>query len=306
MEMDTNKAEQLSLDGVATDAPHAGEPLHMIARFNAMAVKIVAPFVAHDDVRFYLNGINVRPLDDGSVMIVATDGHRYVVVHDPAGYAERELIVATRKDGLKAAGPKSTFDVMSNGAAFINDEHGAPQFVQPGNSLIEGEFPRIESVASTLGYKEGISGAVNPSFLVDALAIAKHFGSIRFFTRDQDSALLFVVGGLGASELEVFGGIMKIRDSFEQLPAWFPKPTPFNLAPSPSKPLRNTADSAPAAGERDPLFDEALEIVRETGKASISAIQRRLRIGYNRAAKIIEQLEDAGPSTPSDDGGPNG
>jgi hypothetical protein len=38
---------------------------------------------------------------------------------------------------------------------------------------------------------------------------------------------MFVVGGLG--DLEVFGGIMKMRDSFEQLPVWFPRPSPFDL-----------------------------------------------------------------------------
>ena len=51
----------------------------------------------------------------------------------------------------------------------------------------------------------------------------RSFGSIRFFTKDADSPLMFVVGGLG--DLEVFGGIMKVRDSFEQLPQWFPRPT---------------------------------------------------------------------------------
>jgi hypothetical protein len=38
---------------------------------------------------------------------------------------------------------------------------------------------------------------------------------------------MFVVGGLG--DLEVFGGIMKMRESFEQLPQWFPKPAPYEL-----------------------------------------------------------------------------
>jgi hypothetical protein len=73
---------------------------------------------------------------------------------------------------------------------------GAQLFVQPGRSLIEGAFPRIENVASVSGYKEGLSGAVNPTYLADALEISSQFGSIRFFTRDQDSPLMFVYGGL--------------------------------------------------------------------------------------------------------------
>lgn len=225
--------EQLSIDGVPAAEEKSTEAPHMIARVNAMAVKIAAPFMAHDDIRYYLNGINIRPLEDGTTMIVATDGHRYIVIRDQHGYAEAEVIVSVKKDALKTCNAKSTFDVMSNGAAMVNDEVGQPQFIQPGKSLIEGNFPRIENVASARGYKEGISGAVNPAYLKDALVIGQYFGSIRFFTRDADSPLMFVVGGLG--DLEVFGGIMKMRDSFEQLPAWFPNPVPYELTKTPAE-----------------------------------------------------------------------
>lgn len=46
--------------------------------------------------------------------------------------------------------------------------------------------------------------------------------------------------------------------------------------------------------ELDPLYDEAIAIVTETRKASISYLQRRLKIGYNRAARIIEEMENSG------------
>ncbi len=47
-------------------------------------------------------------------------------------------------------------------------------------------------------------------------------------------------------------------------------------------------------GEADPLYDEAVAIVVKTRRASISLVQRNLRIGYNRAARIIEEMERAG------------
>ena len=49
-----------------------------------------------------------------------------------------------------------------------------------------------------------------------------------------------------------------------------------------------------AEGEADPLYDEAVAIVVKTRRASISLVQRNLRIGYNRAARLIEDMERAG------------
>ena len=51
-------------------------------------------------------------------------------------------------------------------------------------------------------------------------------------------------------------------------------------------------------GEADPLYDEAAQFVLTSRRASISAVQRQLRIGYNRAARLIEQMEAAGLVSP--------
>lgn len=55
--------------------------------------------------------------------------------------------------------------------------------------------------------------------------------------------------------------------------------------------------------EQDPLYDEACQIAIESGKASISYLQRRLQIGYNRAARIVEAMEMSGLVTPADRSG---
>ena len=52
--------------------------------------------------------------------------------------------------------------------------------------------------------------------------------------------------------------------------------------------------------EYDEKYDEAIALITNTGQASISMIQRHLRIGYNRAARIIEIMEKEGVVGPSD------
>jgi S-DNA-T family DNA segregation ATPase FtsK/SpoIIIE len=70
--------------------------------------------------------------------------------------------------------------------------------------------------------------------------------------------------------------------------------------------LPSSRDSSGGSGNDDggdfeePFMDQAIEIVKAQGTASASMLQRRLRIGYNRAARIIEQMEDDGLIGPAD------
>ena len=62
----------------------------------------------------------------------------------------------------------------------------------------------------------------------------------------------------------------------------------------------NGPGSSRSGEDCDELYDEALRIVADTRNASISFLQRKLKIGYNRAARIVEQLEEEGIIGPSD------
>ncbi len=70
-------------------------------------------------------------------------------------------------------------------------------------------------------------------------------------------------------------------------------------------PLFEQIEAMKTAEGRDDLFDEAVRVVKESGRGSVSLLQRRLRIGYNRAGRIIDQLEEAGLLGP-DQGGSMG
>jgi S-DNA-T family DNA segregation ATPase FtsK/SpoIIIE len=69
------------------------------------------------------------------------------------------------------------------------------------------------------------------------------------------------------------------------------------LEPAPADDAGVNASGEPT-GEKDPLYDQAVEIVLRTRRPSISLVQRHLRIGYNRAARLIEDMERAGMVSP--------
>jgi len=95
------------------------------------------------------------------------------------------------------------------------------------------------------------------------------------------------------------GDQRKSPDDADPLPAMLPA-TGLSQAP-----LFEQIEAMKAADGRDEFFDDAVRIVRETGRGSISLLQRKLRIGYNRASRLVDQLEEAGILGP-DQGGAAG
>ena len=57
---------------------------------------------------------------------------------------------------------------------------------------------------------------------------------------------------------------------------------------------KEIGDGSKSKNEKDELYSQALEIIKSEGKASTSFLQRKLQIGYNRAARIIDMMEDEG------------
>jgi S-DNA-T family DNA segregation ATPase FtsK/SpoIIIE len=64
-----------------------------------------------------------------------------------------------------------------------------------------------------------------------------------------------------------------------------------------------TTNTVNPNADSDELFDQAVAFVLESRKTSISSLQRQLRVGYNRAANLMQALEDAGVVSPADVGG---
>jgi S-DNA-T family DNA segregation ATPase FtsK/SpoIIIE len=72
----------------------------------------------------------------------------------------------------------------------------------------------------------------------------------------------------------------------------------FLIAPPPDDDI--PADGEPAGGDQDPVYEEAVRLVLQMGKASTSTLQRHLRLGYGRAARILDMMQRDGIIGPPD------
>ena len=66
--------------------------------------------------------------------------------------------------------------------------------------------------------------------------------------------------------------------------------------------LKKKKKGISSGGELDPLFDEVMDFVINTGTTSVSSIQRKFSVGFNRAARIMDQMEEQGIVSPMQNG----
>lgn len=76
-----------------------------------------------------------------------------------------------------------------------------------------------------------------------------------------------------------------------------------DITQEPTEAIPGLTGEPESVEDADPLYDEAVRIVTETRRASISGVQRRLKIGYNRAARLIEEMERTGIVSPAESNG---
>lgn len=116
--------------------------------------------------------------------------------------------------------------------------------------------------------------------------------------------MLFLAPGTGAP-LRVHGAFVDDKEVHRVADDWRSRGEPNYI-----EAITKISDSTDgfAGGEEqstedsDPLYDEAVEFVLQSRKASISAVQRRLKVGYNRAARLIEEMENKGIVGPLEGG----
>lgn len=108
--------------------------------------------------------------------------------------------------------------------------------------------------------------------------------------------LLYLAPGTGLP-VRVHGAFVADEEVHRVVSAWHSYGKPVYLeevTEGPENHEEGSGEEGGEGGERDPLYDQAIKVVTEARRASISLVQRKLRIGYNRAARIMEDMESAG------------
>ena len=133
-----------------------------------------------------------------------------------------------------------------------------------------------------------VTSRVDSRTILDSIGAEKLLGDGDLLFLPPGTARLTRVHGAFVSDQEVRKVISFIKQQAQ--PRY--RPEVFEI--------KKDVETAAADEEYDEMYDQAVAIVTETQQASISMIQRRLRVGYNRAARMIEQMEREGVVGPAD------
>jgi S-DNA-T family DNA segregation ATPase FtsK/SpoIIIE len=163
--------------------------------------------------------------------------------------------------------------------------------------LIKANFPARIAFA--------VTSQIDSRVILDSPGAERLLGRGDMLYMASDSAKLKRIQGVFVSDQELnrlvrfWRGLVPGQSREPRSPAQVPD----NLVQKSLWEEYKQIEKAVADSQQDELVQKAIEIVREQGRASVSLLQRRLRVGYARAARLIDELEEQGIIGPDEGGG---
>ncbi|MGI4776928.1 MAG: hypothetical protein ACRYGA_02225 [Janthinobacterium lividum] len=200
------------------------------AGFSARYLPSLAPFIARNEIRYYLCGVCIEKAEIGGVYVIATDGHCMAVVHDAQGTiegAQRVIIQAPAAlvSAAKRAKPfgelpqKILLDGKRVRIAVDFSVNGAGEaYVQAGDSVIEGKFPDWRQIVPDFDLlKRGAFAgdvSVNGFYLARlAKVVGRNFAGVTLWQEDPKRAVVIQVNAVP----EMFIAIMPMHGESDDL-----------------------------------------------------------------------------------------
>ncbi len=162
--------------------------------------------------------------------------------------------------------------------------------------LIKANFPARIAFA--------VTSQIDSRVILDTPGAERLLGKGDMLYMAPDSAKLQRIQGVFVADREL-NKLVRFWRGTVTMPEREPRvheQTPAGLVQQPLWEEYKDLEKAAAENKDDDLLEKAIEVVREQGKASVSLLQRRLRIGYARAARLIDEMEEQGIIGP-DEGG---
>lgn len=285
----------------------------MKVKFNKDYLQVLAAFAAKDDVRYYLNGFNIKPHPNKrGVILTATDGHRLVSIYDEYGVTDdqyilpitKELLAASKKSKTRDKRPLTEIQIIDDKAYILYAEEYVVDWFKEEEpdetdrvyhveyiSNVDGIYPNTKRIFEGISYEPISTICVNPLYIKDlsSICLASKIPNVNLMFCGVEKYIVAV----GGYEKEIVALIMPAKGEPE--PIELPD---FACHGGGDQDIESEIDRRSELQDEnpdlDPLYEEAVAFVKETRRVSISSVQRKFRIGYNRSARIVEQMEIKG------------
>lgn len=187
---------------------------------DANLFRLVYTITSNEPTRPYLNGVQVEPHKKGGVLLVATDGHRMLVAHDPDGRTNAPAIVKVTSAVLKASalspkalntGKTRTLEVRGV-TATVKDERG-DVLASCGDAIIDRTFPDWRRTCPIIPAAKAVLDYFNPTYVKDFCEVGVAIRAAATSIYSPEAGAPALVRFFGADETpcsRMFGVLMPV------------------------------------------------------------------------------------------------